>query len=86
MFHRLGGSEDHDHVADLEYGIWPGLPPDDAVAPHRAHGGLGTPIRQLRDALSHRPSMRRQDYAVKFLTKCVTVIQRFRPGGREILP
>src|SRR5580704_10879812 len=82
----FGRAAYHDDVALLENRVRAGLPADDSVAPHGAYGRLRSSFRELRDALSHSPSMRRQHHAVKLFTKCVIVIQKFGTGRPKVLP
>src|SRR5476649_598025 len=86
MLDRLGRTADHDHVALLEYRIGARLTPDDSFTSHRTHGRLRALGGEFSDALSHRPSMRRQDHAVKLFTKCVSVIEKFGSIGPKMLP
>ena len=83
MFHGFGRAADHHDIPLLEDRVGTRLPTDDAVAPHRADGGLRASAGELGDASSDRPSMRRQDDAVKLFTKCVTVIEKFGSGSAE---
>src|ERR1035441_6357178 len=86
MLDRLGRTAYHDHVALLEYRIGAWLAPADFFTPYRAHGCLRAFGGEFRDALSHRPSMRRQDHAVKLFTKRVRVIEKFGSIGPKMLP
>ena len=85
MLDRLGRTAHHDHVALLEYRIGAWLAPDDSFTPHRTHGRLRAFGGEFSDALSHRPSMRGQDHAVKLFTKRVSVIKKFGSIGPKML-
>jgi len=85
MLHRLRRAAYHHDIAHLEYGIQARLAAHDAVAPDRADRGRGTARRQVGDAPADGPCLRRQDDAVQFFAKGVSLVERLRSGSAKIL-